>query len=477
MALAPGAPQQQPQQPTALSPDASALLGQMKSEDARTQDLLRQEGAELKAPTDRLTALMAQPGPQSPQPQKVSEPPDLQKAFAKDANEFLTTAAVVAAFGGAISRQHMTAALTSFGSAVKGLKQGQTDVFNRGYEQWKASTEATIRNNDQKQKEYEDALADRKRGIDEQMAQINMIATKYHDPLMAQAASAKNYLMVGQLMERMREANDKLDLSKNNLDERKREFDQKMQQTAMLHGLKVGDDGKLTFDPDSPIAKAKTQLTAEAKTAVAYRYIVTGQIAAGFDKNLRADVMNEAAEILKKVGLTPEQFATLPQQKKADAQALARDVSWMDGIERQQELMRGMIPIVEGWMKQLPLTEIQRVNGLIISGAQEFGNPAAQAYGNAMTTLAMEYGRLTAGPQSAAMLPVEVVKLGMNRFQHLTPDQFGAEKVLIQQEADNSVKAQTKIIERRRNSLQTIAPPDTASSGAGGASSDPLGIR
>ena len=160
-------------------------------------------------------------------------------------------------------------------------------------------------------------------------------------------------------------------------------------------------------------------LSPGALDTAALRYALTGTLPYGKARvnNPKNDAaMNRAAELAAKAGLTPEDIATMPMQQKANASALMKDVAWQDGINRGQALIEGMFPIAEKYMKQIPLTEIQTINKGIVSGAKEFGSPAANNYANAMTTIALEYGRLVAGPQSAGMLPVEVVKLGMSRM-------------------------------------------------------------
>lgn len=453
-------------------------MQQMQQSDQQTQGLLGQEQKEMQGPTDAANNLLSQPGPKAPQMQAQPSSPQMRQEQAQNAHDFITSAILIAGIAGALSRSHATTALNAFGATLKGYREGQLQDAQQAYTEFKNSSEAVKANNESMQRDYQNALADRKASLDEQMARMNMVAAKYHDPLMAQAASAKNYLLVGQLMERQSEAALKFDAAVDKLNQQHADLITKLRESAAAKGLKMADDGTVTVDPDSPVTKGKAELSDAALTYAASRYITTNTIPAGMGGGaMRTAVMNRAGEMLQGIGMTPEQFAALPAEKRADATALARDTAWLDGTERQQEVLQGALPIAEQYMKQLPLTEIQRINAGIVAGEREFGSVAANNYANAMTTVAMEFGRLMAGPQSIAMLPVEIMNIGMNRVGNLTPDQFGGEKELIAQEAANSVQAQTKVIEKRRGSLQTFSPAATpvGAGGAGGAPGAPAG--
>ena len=463
-----------------LSPDASgasALMQQMQESDAETQKIVGAEQKEMQPAMDKAEGLLSAAGPKAPQSQAQPDAPNMRQQQGQNAHDFIASAVLIAGIAGALSRSHVTTALNAFGATLKGFREGQLQDAQQAYTEFKNSSEAVKANNEAMQRDYQNALADRKASLDEQMARINMVAAKYHDQLMAQAAGAKNYLLVGQLMERQSEAAQKFDLAVDKLNQQHADLMIKLKESAASKGLKMSDDGTVSVDPDSPVTKAKGELSDAALTYAASRYITTNVIPAGMGGGaMRTAVMNRAGEMLQGIGMTPEQFAALPAEKRADATALARDTAWLDGTERQQEVLKGALPIAEKYMNELPLTEIQRVNAGIVAGEREFGSVAANNYANAMTTVAMEYGRLMAGPQSIAMLPVEMMKIGMNRVGNLTPDQFGGEKELIAKEAANSVQAQTKVIENRRGSLQTFTPTATAPGAGGGANADPLGL-
>ena len=167
----------------------------------------------------------------------------------------------------------------------------------------------------------------------------------------------------------------------------------------------------------------------------------------------RARIDNDASALARSLGMSMKEATVLPEQVKADASALLKDIGWLDGIKRGQKIIEGQIPIAKSYLDKLDLTEIRTINAGILAGKTEFGSADANNYANAMSTLAFEWGRLQAGPQSAAMLPVEVVKIGMNRVQNVTPDQFVGEAELLQKEAANTIKASEDTVKERRQAL------------------------
>lgn len=180
-------------------------------------------------------------------------------------------------------------------------------------------------------------------------------------------------------------------------------------------------------------------------------------------------IMNRATELARETGLSVEEMAALAPEKKADASALLKDVAWADGIKRAQGTMEGMFPVAKEYLDKLDLTSIRSFNDMLLAAKTEFGDADANNFQNAMTTIATEYGRLQAGPMSAAMLPVQMMDVGMKRLQSVTPSQFLGEMELMRKEAKNAYDQQEKVVEDRRRSLRSIGrsdrPADTSPPG------------
>lgn len=183
-------------------------------------------------------------------------------------------------------------------------------------------------------------------------------------------------------------------------------------------------------------------------------------------------IRNRAAQQASEIGLTPEKIAALPAERKANAGALLQDIRYQDGVKNGLYLFDNMFDVAGEYAKKINLTEVQRINSLILAGQTEFGNPDYNNYANAMATIALEYGRLTGGPTSNAMAPVELMKIGMARLgPQITPSQFEGEKELIKKEAKAKLDALDKTISERKNIMQqplsgAAAVPTTAGAAA-----------
>ena len=250
-------------------PGASALMQagndytqSLKDTDAQGRQIINAEQKEMQPQTNAATAMMNQPGPQQPGFQQTPNSPNLIAEQHKNAEDFLSVSVLVAGIAGLIGRQHTTTALTAFGATVKGFREGQIESGKQAYEEYKLAADGVKENNASMQTEYQNAMANRKMSIDERMNAIQLIATKYHDPLMFQAASARNYMMAANLMERQREAVERYD-----------QADQKMRQQAdqflMNFQQKWGDEATLkngaqlykTMFPVSPVNGARVDST------------------------------------------------------------------------------------------------------------------------------------------------------------------------------------------------------------------------
>lgn len=215
------APQTTPPPP---ANDSGSLLKAMTAGDMQTQALLNKEQAQMAPAYSAANTALSQPAQPPPAFESQPKAPDMRQQQAENAQEFMTTAALVAGIAGALSKQHVTTALNAFGATIKGLKEGQFSAANQAAEEFKQSSEATTATNNTKQQAYQNAMSDRKLSIDEQMSKIQLIAAQYHDQLMYQAASAKNFMMVANLLERQREADQRWQQSTDRMQQQWEEF-------------------------------------------------------------------------------------------------------------------------------------------------------------------------------------------------------------------------------------------------------------
>lgn len=200
--------------PAAAPPPAdNSAISALTANDATTQRLLAQQQREMAPAISSAQGILAQPAPQAPAFQPEPKVPDQRAQLVQNANDFLQTAALVAGIAGALSKQHVTTMLNAFGSALKGMHEGQISSAAQADDVFKNSLAQTKAVNDGKQQAYTNVMNNRKLSIDDQMSQIQLIAAKYHDELMYQASSAKNFMMVANLMERQAEATARLQMT------------------------------------------------------------------------------------------------------------------------------------------------------------------------------------------------------------------------------------------------------------------------
>jgi hypothetical protein len=159
------------------------------------------ERGELAGPMGQLRRAEAQ-RPQTPNLQKIQGSPPDAKDFQKNSLEFASAMAVIGAISSRFTRQPGGAALGAFGAALNGWQTGNLVAYENAAKEWDQKTKETIANNRIVLENYKIALQNNQHNIDEQMSAIQLIAVKYHDDIMYQAAASKNFTMVAQIYEK-----------------------------------------------------------------------------------------------------------------------------------------------------------------------------------------------------------------------------------------------------------------------------------
>lgn len=242
-------------QPPPLVPPQGANIAPLLAQNQQQTDaLLQQEQKQMQPAMNNVSSLLAQPRPQPPQMQPIPQMPDESGEQQKQAQEFLPIAIAFAGIAGALSRQHVTSALTAFGASIKGLQQGQMDVFNKKAKEAEDAAKQAIDTNTQKLAEYKAIMDDRKASLDEQMARIQMVALQYHDQLTADAAGAKNYLALGELMDRNAQAVSNFSVQVANLVDKQQQIYDGVKLGFEKLGFDLQEDGTLVPNAQAPAA-------------------------------------------------------------------------------------------------------------------------------------------------------------------------------------------------------------------------------
>jgi hypothetical protein len=398
-----GPPPLAPQPPGPLSPDASgasALMQQMQQSDQKTQGLLGQEQKEMQGPTDAANSILAQPGPKAPQSEAQPSAPQMREQQAQNAHDFISSAILIAGIAGALSRSHVTTALNAFGATLKGFREGQLQDAQQAYTEFKNASEAVKANNEAMQRDYQNALADRKASLDEQMARVNMVAAKYHDPLMQQAASAKNYLLVGQLMERQSEAAQKNTVAVEKIIQQHTDMWTKAKMSAANNGFDLHDDGTISPQVSDPSASSQAA-TGEPLTQVAPGY---GPSVARKREQIRQGAVQTIMNENPKMG--PDQAGVELAHRQityfAEKSSETQLIKMVGATQQAVGQLDFNVEQATKEMAKLPSTDLSPVINAIARGEQKWtGDPAYSGLFFYMQASANESARILSGGQAS----------------------------------------------------------------------------
>lgn len=193
--------------PSQGDPSLVKLAGQMEGVQSDEASARSQEQAQMLKPQSALSAIESQ-HPQMGATQKTPPAPDA-KEYHKHAIAFASAMAILGAVAGRFTRMPGATALSAFAGAINGWQEGNQQAYADATKKFEADSKTALENNKLVQEKYKAALEDRKINIDEQMSQIQLIATQYHDQIMYDMASSKNYTGVAQVYQKSQEAQEK----------------------------------------------------------------------------------------------------------------------------------------------------------------------------------------------------------------------------------------------------------------------------
>lgn len=198
--------------------------------DKRGQDIIGREQEELTPAIGEASKANAAPLPAQPKLERAPAAPKDQGLH--NIGDWMSASMLVAGISGAFVRRHVTTALNSFSGFIKGVHQGNLDQAKESFTEWKAASDEARDNNEAMLKEYENALKSRSGTIEQKMNQVQLIAAKYKDMITYQAAEAKNFTLVSNLIERQRESGEKMAQSADKIDLLYQKLDLEKQKVA-----------------------------------------------------------------------------------------------------------------------------------------------------------------------------------------------------------------------------------------------------
>ena len=214
------------------------------------QDKLQAERRAEEAPLRRrLTEEMDRPFPEPP---PVREPPPPPKFnFRKEANEFLGIAGMIALVAGAAGRQHSINALSAFSGAVTGLREGQQERFDQAYKTWNAELTALKEKVGEEARRYRQIFENRKLGVEEKRAQLQLVASEYQNQTMYEQARTNDILRAAQVYQQMVGQLERLDDSRKRFDEEKRAHDETQRHHIEEEALQRGRYSGSVMSPEA----------------------------------------------------------------------------------------------------------------------------------------------------------------------------------------------------------------------------------
>lgn len=189
--------------------DTNTALKQATGQGDNVGNILQQEKTELAPMQKQVGESSAQQVP-APDLKKAPEAPEVN--MSQDAAQWVGVMNVLAGIGGLKSRDGATTALSAFSSGLNSFKQGKLDAFKEAQTQWADANKGVIENNKAQVDAYKEALKDKKLSVDEQMANIKLVASQYHNDIMSTLAEQRNFTAVARVTDMMQSNNDKLEL-------------------------------------------------------------------------------------------------------------------------------------------------------------------------------------------------------------------------------------------------------------------------
>lgn len=365
----------------------------------------------------------APPMPQMGEQQRSQPAPDA-KDYQKGAMEFASAMAVLGAVAGRFTRAPGGAALAAFAGALKGWQSGNLEAYETAAKKWEQDTKTTVENNRQVLEKYKLALENRKSNIDEQMANIQLISAQYHDQIMYDAATSKNYTMVAQIYEKNHEFTQKVSDSAAKLQEKRDEQKTKNEQNA-TYWLSPDGQTKLATLPPSQQAAVKQlidiygQKNAKPQNAAMERFMqenpnATAQEIQNFQSGSKPPRSAPAMALRKFMDEHPD--ATADDIKKfsgefAGANSYGRTAGSTGArVENATNEVEQLLPQALETSRALPRGKFVPVNTLIQKWQQGTSDPAYNDFALSNFSLVNAYTR--------AMNPQGVPRIAERLEQH-----------------------------------------------------------
>ncbi len=163
----------------------------------------------LKPKRDELQAKLGQV-PTLPAMASAGKPPEAPKIDTKEMGETLSLITALAAIGGALTRQPLTAALNNFSAGVHGMVQGKQMVFQDQLKEFDANLKKAHADNTATWQQYQAARDKYKTDIAGLQNELKLIAAETNDPIALEMAKRGDILSIFKVREKANSDFDKV---------------------------------------------------------------------------------------------------------------------------------------------------------------------------------------------------------------------------------------------------------------------------
>lgn len=155
---------------------------------------------------DKERGLLDKGAPRAPAEAPTPTPPQAPHLDGDAMWNLMSTVAMLAAAGGALSREPLTAAMNNFAAGIEGFKQGQTDTYTKEMKSFEANLRKAKEQNDAAYRKYKAAVDKYKTDIEGLQQQVKLIAAEYQNPIDLELAN-RGDLVSWEKLQETREAN------------------------------------------------------------------------------------------------------------------------------------------------------------------------------------------------------------------------------------------------------------------------------
>lgn len=345
------------------------------------------------APTrDKLKAQLEQGAPAAPELKEAPTPPSpgIDPAAMK---ETLSLVTALAAFGGALTKQPLTAALNNFSAGVQGYVQGNQEAYKNGLKDFEANLQKSKTENDAIWKRYE--AAQKKYGTDIAglQGEMQLIAAETQNPIDMELAKRGDIVSLMKMHETTNNNYNKVLEQTLKVIEQQRAHDEARKDRLAIAGQASADRRALGgIGPDGGFNGKNGELLA----ALAEKGV---SLPAGFrSKQQQISLLNGLIE--RNPGLSPDQIADKVKTGKIDLANQTTKGRVAAGIAGRvayaENELQETIPLVREAAAKVPRGKFMPFNRLRQATEQQLSDPDLKEYAVYMTSLSNAYDMLAA---------------------------------------------------------------------------------